>query len=68
MVVCSIVLWECFPAAGTERLVRKEKMNRAKYRETFDLNLLQSAQYFRLGQRFTFQQDNKPKHTAKTSL
>ncbi len=28
-------------------------------------NLLQSAQDLRLGRRFTFQQDNDPKHTAK---
>ncbi len=27
--------------------------------------LLQSAQDLRLGRRFTFQQDNDPKHTAK---
>ncbi len=30
-----------------------------------DENLLQSAQDLRLGRRFTFQQDNDPKHTAK---
>ena len=41
-------------------------MNGAKYREILDENLLQSAQDLRLGQRFTFQQDNNPKHTAKT--
>jgi hypothetical protein len=34
----SIILWGCFAAAGTERLVRIEgKMNRAKYREILDL-------------------------------
>ena len=49
------------------RLVRIEgKMNGAKYRETLDENLLQSAQNLRLGQRFTVQQDTDPKHTAKT--
>ena len=37
-----------------------------KYREILDENLLQSAQDLRLGRRFTFQQDNDPKHTAKT--
>ena len=42
-------------------------MNGAKYREIFDENLLQSAKDLRLGQRFTFQQDNDPKHTAKTT-
>ena len=33
-------------------------------REILDENLLQSAQDRRLGRRFTFQQDNDPKHTA----
>ena len=61
------MLWGCFSAAGTGRLVRIEgKMNGAKYREILDENLLQSAQDLRLGQRFTFQQDNDPKHTVKT--
>ena len=63
----SIMLWGCFSLAGTGRLVRiKAKMNGAKYREILDENLLQSAKDLRLGRRFTFQQDNNPKHTAKT--
>ena len=50
------------------RLVRIEaKMNGAKYREILDVNLLQSCQYFRLGRRFIFQQDNNHEHTAKTT-
>ncbi len=40
-------------------------MNAAKYMDILDENLLQSAQDLRLGRRFTFQQDNDPKHTAK---
>ena len=45
----SIMLWGCFSAAGTGRLVRiEEKMSRAKYREILDENLLQSAQDLRL--------------------
>jgi hypothetical protein len=35
--------------------------------EIVDENLLQSAQDIRLGQRFTFQQDNDPEHTAKAA-
>ncbi len=62
----SIMLWGCFSAAGTGRLVAIEgKMNAAKYRDILDENLHQSAQDLRLGRRFTFQQDNDPKHTAK---
>jgi hypothetical protein len=41
-------------------------MNGAKYREILDENLLQRAQDLRTGRRFTFQQHNNPKHTAKT--
>ena len=62
------MLWGCFSAAGTGTLVRIEgKMNGAKYKEILDENLFQRAQDLRLGQRFTFQQDNDPKHTAKTT-
>ncbi len=62
----SIMLWGCFSAAGTGRLVAIEgKMKAAKHRDILDENLLQSAQDLRLGRRFTFQQDNDPKHTAK---
>ncbi|CDQ80149.1 unnamed protein product [Oncorhynchus mykiss] len=54
--------------AGTGRRVRIEaKMNGAKYREILHENLLQSTQDLRLGRMFTFQQDNDPKHTAKTT-
>ena len=61
-----IMLWGCFSAARTGRLVRFEgKMNGAKYREILDENLMQSAQDQRLGRRITSQQDNGPKHTAK---
>jgi hypothetical protein len=60
----SIMLWGCISAAGTGRLVRIQAiMNREKYREILDENLLQSAQDLRL----TFKQDNDPKHTAKTT-
>ena len=64
----SIMLWGCFSVAGTGRLVRiEENINGAKCREILDENLLQSTQDLRLGRGFTFQQDNDPKHTAKTT-
>jgi hypothetical protein len=44
------MIWVCFSAPGTGRLVRIEgKMNGAKYREILDENLLQSTQDLRLG-------------------
>ena len=52
----SLMLWGGFSVAGTGRLVSIEgKMNRGKYREIFDENLLQSARDLRLGRRFTGQ-------------
>ena len=45
----SIMLWVCFSAAGTGRLVGiKTKMNGVMYREFLDENLLRSAQDLRL--------------------
>ena len=62
------MLGECFSAAGTGRLVRIEgTMNGAKYRQIIE-NLLQSAKDLKLRQRFTFQQDNDPNHSAKATL
>ena len=46
----SIMLWGCFSAAGTERLVRIEgKKNRPKYREILDENRLQGPPRWRSG-------------------
>ncbi len=64
----SLVLWSCFSAAGTGRLVRvEEKLNAPKYRDSLNENPVQSIQNLRLGRRFTFQHDNDPKHTAKAT-
>ena len=52
----SFMLWGCLSAAGTGRLVRiKGKMNRAKYIDILDENLLHSTQDLRPGWLFTFQ-------------
>ena len=39
-----------------------------QYREILDENLLQITQGLRQGQRFTFQQHNEPKQTAKKTI
>ncbi len=62
------MLWGCFSAAGTEGLVRvEEKLNAPKYWDNLNENPIQSIQNLRLGRRFTFQQDNEPKHTARVA-
>ena len=62
------MLWGYFSAAGPGRLVKVEgNMNPEKYRQILEDNLSQSARELRLGRRFIFQQDNDPKHTAKTT-
>ncbi len=64
----SLMLWGCFSAAGTEGLVRvEEKLNAPKYRDSLNENPVQSIQNLRLGRRFTFQQVNDPKNTARVA-
>ncbi len=59
------MLWGCFSVAGTEGLRVEEKLNAPKYWDSLNENSIQSIQNLRLGRRFTFQQDNDPKHTAR---
>ncbi|MGH0167546.1 UNVERIFIED_CONTAM: hypothetical protein FKN15_053097 [Acipenser sinensis] len=65
----SIMLWGCFSSAGSGKLVRIEgRMDGAKYRRILKENLFESAKTLKLGRKFTFQQDNDPKHKAKATL
>ena len=43
-------------------------MDDPKYRRIFDENLLESAMNLKLGRRFTFQQDDDPKHKSIATL
>ncbi|CAJ0949202.1 unnamed protein product [Ranitomeya imitator] len=65
----SIMGWACFSSAGTGKMVTIDgKMDGAKYRTILEENLLDSAKDLRLGRRFVFQQDNDPKHKAKSTM
>ncbi len=62
------MLWGCFSAAGIEGLVRiEEKLNAPNYWDSLNENQVQSIQNLRLDRRFTFQQDNDPKHTVRVA-
>ena len=62
------MLWGCFSAEGTGELVRVQGiMDGTQYRQILNENLFKSARDVKLGRRFTFQQDNDPKHTARAT-
>ena len=57
-----------FSSARTGKFVRREgTMDGAKYRRILDENLFEPAMNLKLGRRFTFQEDNDPKHKAKAT-
>uniref|UniRef100_A0AAZ3R6Y0 Uncharacterized protein n=1 Tax=Oncorhynchus tshawytscha TaxID=74940 RepID=A0AAZ3R6Y0_ONCTS len=62
----TIMLWGCFPVAGTGRLVRMESKINRKYRLILDEPAPEHTGPQTGGRRFTFQH-NDPKHTAKTT-
>lgn len=62
----SIMLWGCFSASGTGNLVKVEGiMRKEQYMKIMNENIRQSAKKLGLGSKWTYQQDNDPKHTAK---
>lgn len=64
----SMMFWGCFSSAGPGKLIAiKGIMKSSDYITILDENLKQSAKDLRLGRRFTFQQDNDPKHTSKAT-
>ena len=64
----SVMLWGCFAASGTGSLHRIQGiMDSTKYQEILGANVMQSVKKLKLGRRWTFQQDNDPKHTSKST-
>lgn len=62
----SLMFWGCFSNSGTGRLVSiNGTMKSQDYIEILNGNLKKSAMDLGLGRRFTFQQDNDPKHKSK---
>ena len=62
------MLWDCFASSGTGNLHRVEgKMDSIKYQEILGENVTPSLRKLKLGCHWTFQQDNDPKHTSKST-
>ncbi|XP_062279112.1 meprin A subunit beta-like [Scomber scombrus] len=64
----SVMLWGCFASSGTGNLQRVEgKMDSIKYQEILGENVMPSVRKLKLGRHWTFQQDNDPKYTSKST-
>lgn len=62
----SLMFWGCFAASGPGRLVTVNGiMKKEDYIGILNDNLKESARELSLGRRWSFMQDNDPKHTAK---
>ena len=62
-----VMLWGCFASNCVGEMEIKEIMNALKYQDILSKNLLWREITFKLGSKFTFQHDNDPKHTAKST-
>jgi len=63
-----MMLWGCFATSGTGDLQREEgTVDSVKYQEILGTNVMPSVMKLKLGRHWTFQQDNDPKHTSKST-
>ena len=64
----SIMIWGCFSAQGVGNMsVIDGTMNAESYKKILQENLLPLVEKLRLPHDWIFQQDNDPKHTARTT-
>ena len=64
----SIMIWGCFSAKGVGKVsVIDGKMNVESYQKILQDNLMTSVEKLRLPPDWIFQQDNDPKHTARST-
>ncbi len=63
-----VMLWGCFASSGTGNLRCVEgKMDSIKHQEILGENVMESVRKLKFGRHWTFQQDNDPKHTSKST-
>ena len=65
----SVMVWGCMASNGVGKMKFVEGiMDQYKYQRILDQNVKTSARNLGLEKRFIFQQDNDPKHSAKSTL
>ena len=64
----SIMFWGCFSSAGTGALAKVDEiMNSSQYQSILAQNLQAYIRKLKMKRNFTFQHDNDPKHTSKST-
>ena len=62
------MIWGCFSAKSVGKISAIDsKMNVQKYKQILQENFMSSVESLELPSDYVFQQDNDPKHTAKST-